>query len=74
MTRAGILAGAALVFVAAIKELPVVVLLSPIGFSTLPLVIWQESTRAFFESGAIPALVLLLVTAPGVWLLVGRER
>ncbi|MFM8883951.1 MAG: ABC transporter permease [Solirubrobacterales bacterium] len=74
LTRAGILAGAALVFVAAIKELPVVVLLSPIGFSTLPLVIWQESTRAFFESGAIPALVLLLVTAPGVWLLVGRER
>jgi iron(III) transport system permease protein len=74
LTRAGILAGAALVFVAAIKELPVVVLLSPIEFSTLPLVIWQESTRAFFESGAIPALVLLLVTAPGVWLLVGRER
>ena len=50
------------------------VLLSPIGFSTLPLVIWQESTRAFFESGAIPALVLLLVTAPGVWMLVGRDR
>ena len=74
LTRAGILAGAALVFVAAIKELPVVVLLSPIGFSTLPLVIWQESTRAFFESGAIPALMLVLVTAPGVWLLVGRER
>lgn len=74
LTRAGILAGAALVFVAAIKELPVVVLLSPIEFSTLPLVIWQESTRAFFESGAIPALVLLLVTAPGVWLLIGREN
>lgn len=74
LTRAGILGGAALVFITAIKELPVVVLLSPIGFSTLPLVIWQESTRAFFESGAIPALVLLLVTAPGIWLLVGREK
>lgn len=74
LTRAGMLAGAALVFVAAIKELPVVVLLSPIGFDTLPLVIWQQSSRSFFESGAIPALVLLVVTAPGIWLLVGRQR
>ena len=59
---------------AAIKELPIVVLLSPIGFDTLPLVIWQQSSRSFFESGAIPALVLLVVTAPGIWLLVGRQR
>ena len=74
LTRIGILAGAALVFVAAIKELPIVVLLSPIGFDTLPLVIWQQSSRSFFESGAIPALMLIAVTAPGVWLLVGRQR
>ena len=53
---------------------PGVVLLSPIGFETLPLVIWQETTRSFFESGAVPALVLLAVSAPPLWLLVGRTR
>ncbi|CAB4863244.1 unannotated protein [freshwater metagenome] len=74
LARAGILAGAALVFLAAIKELPAVVLLSPIGFDTLPLMIWQETNRSYFEAGAIPALVLLAVSAPPLWLLVGRER
>lgn len=74
LARSGVLAGAALVFLATIKELPAVVLLSPIGFDTLPLVIWQETTRSFFESGAVPALVLLAVSAPPLWLLVGRAR
>lgn len=74
LARSGVLAGAALVFLATIKELPAVVLLSPIGFDTLPLVIWQETTRSFFESGAVPALVLLAVSAPPLWLLVGRSR
>ena len=74
LARSGVLAGAALVFLATIKELPAVVLLSPIGFETLPLVIWQETTRSFFESGAVPALVLLAVSAPPLWLLVGRTR
>ncbi len=74
LARNGVLAGAALVFHATIKELPAVVLLSPIGFDTLPLVIWQETTRAFFEAGAIPALVLLAVSAPPLWFLVGRAR
>ena len=74
LARSGVLAGAALVFLATIKELPAVVLLSPIGFDTLPLVIWQETTRSFFESGAVPALVLLAVSAPPLWLLVGRTR
>jgi hypothetical protein len=37
-------------------------------------VIWQETTRSFFESGAVPALVLLAVSAPPLWLLVGRAR
>ncbi|CAB4917959.1 unannotated protein [freshwater metagenome] len=74
LARSGILAGAALIFLAAIKELPAVVLLSPIGFDTLPLVIWQESTRSYFEAAAIPALVLLAVSAPPLWLLVGKDR
>jgi iron(III) transport system permease protein len=74
LARGGVLAGAALVFLASIKELPAVVLLSPIGFETLPLMIWQETTRSFFESGAVPALLLLVISGPPLWLLVARSR
>jgi iron(III) transport system permease protein len=74
LARRGVLAGAALVFLTTIKELPAVLLLSPIGFETLPAEIWQESSRLFFEAAAVPALVLLAISAPPLWLLVGRGR
>jgi iron(III) transport system permease protein len=74
LARRGTVAGAALVFLAAAKELPVVLLLSPIGFDTLPATIWRESTRSFFEEGAIPALILLAVSAPPLWFLLGRSE
>jgi len=74
LARRGVLAGAALVFLTTIKELPAVLLLSPIGFDTLPAEIWKESSRLFFEAAAVPALVLLAVSAPPLWLLVGRGR
>ena len=45
LARRGVLAGAALVFLTTIKELPAVLLLSPIGFDTLPAEIWQQSSR-----------------------------
>jgi iron(III) transport system permease protein len=74
LARGGALAGAALVFLTAIKELPAVILLAPIGFDTLPVEVWQQTNRSFFESGAVPALILLAVSAPPLWLLVGRSR
>jgi iron(III) transport system permease protein len=74
LARGGALAGAALVFLTTIKELPAVILLAPIGFDTLPVEIWQQTNRSFFESGAVPALILLAVSAPPLWLLVGRPR
>jgi len=74
LARRGTVAGSALVFLAAAKELPVVLLLSPIGFDTLPATIWRETTRSFFENGAIPALILLAVSAPPLWFLLGRSE
>lgn len=74
LARRGTFAGSALVFLAAAKELPVVLLLSPIGFDTLPATIWRETTRSFFENGAIPALILLAVSAPPLWFLLGRTE
>jgi iron(III) transport system permease protein len=74
LTRAGILAGAALVFLTAIKELPAMLLLAPTGFDTLATLLWQQTNLSVYERAAVPALALLLVSVPPLALLLGRER
>lgn len=69
----GVLAGAALVFLTAIKELPATLILAPIGFETLATEIWGATSVGFFERGAVPALVLLAVSAVPLYLLTARE-
>jgi iron(III) transport system permease protein len=69
LVTSGVLAGAALVFLHAMKELPATLLLAPIGFDTLATDIFRQTTTGFFEAGAIPALILLLIAAPPLYLL-----
>jgi iron(III) transport system permease protein len=69
LARGGLMAGAALVFLHAMKELTVTLILSPIGFKTLATDIWTQTTYGFYEASAIPALVLLAVAAVPVYLL-----
>jgi iron(III) transport system permease protein len=59
----GVAAGAALVFLLAMKELPATLILSPIGFKTLATAIWSASEEAFFARAAAPALLLVLVAS-----------
>jgi iron(III) transport system permease protein len=73
LMASGILAGAALVFLTAAKELPATLILAPIGFETLATEIWNATTVGFFERGAIPSLVLLLVSAPSLYFLIDRD-
>jgi iron(III) transport system permease protein len=73
LAMGGTLAGGALVFLTAVKELPTVILLAPTGFETLATEIWQKTNASVFEAGAVPALVLLLVSAPPLFFLVGRD-
>ena len=69
----GILAGAALVFLTAMKELPATLLLSPIGFDTLATSIWSAAEEAFFAQAAVPALLLVVVSAVPTAFLILRE-
>ncbi len=69
LVTSGVLAGAALVFLHALKELPATLLLAPIGFDTLATDIFRQTTTGFYEAGAIPALILLLIAAPPLYLL-----
>ncbi len=73
LMASGVLAGAALVFLTAIKELPATLILSPTGFDTLATEIWKATSVGFFERGAVPSLVLLAVSAVPLYLLVGRD-
>lgn len=72
LVRPGLLAGAALVFLSAMKELPATLLLKPIGFDTLATEIWQATAFADFSAAAPSALLLIVISTPIVYLLVGR--
>jgi iron(III) transport system permease protein len=74
LIRPGILAGAALVFLTTMKELPATLILSPIGFKTLATSIWSATSEAFFARAAVPALLLILVSSVPMFFLVIRER
>lgn len=68
----GLLAGGALVFLSTMKELPATLLLRPIGFETLATEIWRYTSVAAYSRAALPALVLIVVSAPLVYLLRAR--
>ncbi len=72
LVRGGVLAGAALVFLHAIQELPATLILAPIGFRTLATEIWNQTTFGFYEASAIPSLILLAVAAVPLYLLSER--
>ncbi|MBI4498101.1 MAG: iron ABC transporter permease [Chloroflexi bacterium] len=59
----GLLAGAALVFLTTMKELPATLLLAPIGFRTLATAIWTGAAEGFFAEAALAAVLLIAVSA-----------
>jgi iron(III) transport system permease protein len=65
----GLLAGSALVFLSTMKELPATLLLRPIGFETLATEIWRYTSVASYSRAALPALLLIVLSAPLLWLL-----
>ncbi len=72
LVRSGVIAGAALVFLVTMKELPATLILGPLGFSTLATQVWSASSEAFFAKAAAPALVLILLSSVPMAVLVLR--
>jgi iron(III) transport system permease protein len=70
----GIAAGAALVFLTVMKELPMTLLLSPTGYKTLATTVWTAAGNGAFGEAAAPALALVAVSAVPTLLLATRER
>jgi iron(III) transport system permease protein len=69
----GILAGASLVLLLTMKELPATLLLRPAGFETLASSVWSAVSEAFYARAAAPALVLIVVTGPPTAYLILRD-
>jgi len=67
-----LLAGAGLVLLSTMKELPVTLLLAPAGFETLATKVWVATEDAFFAEASAAALLLIALSALLTWLLVLR--
>ena len=74
LVRSGVLAGTALVFLSAMKELSATILLRPIGFETLATEIWKLTQVGAYSQAAVPALVLIAVSAPVLYLVSAADR
>ena len=72
--RPGIVAGASLVFLLVMKELPATLILSPPGFTTLATSVWSYTSEAFFARAAMPALLLIILSGGPLALLMLREQ
>jgi iron(III) transport system permease protein len=73
LARSGVAVAAVLVAVDALKELPIVLLLRPIGFDTLAVHVWQLAADSRYEMAGLPALTIVLVAMLPVALLFRRE-
>ncbi len=74
LARPGIAAGALLVAVTAMKELPATLLLRPTGVDTLAIELWARTDVSAYGSAAPYAAALILVAAIPAFLLSGAGR
>lgn len=62
-------AGWTLIFLNALRELPATLLLRPPGFDTLPVRLWITAGEGFYAQAAAPALLLMILSLPLLYLL-----
>ena len=74
LIRPGVMAGAILVFLTAMKELPATLILSPTGFDTLATRTWSATSAGLFARAAVPALLLILVSSLPLALFIAFRR
>lgn len=68
------LSGAALVFLEAMRELPLTLLLRPTGAETLTTRLWQVYEAGYFGEAAVPGLLLILASSLAMLLFLRSER
>jgi iron(III) transport system permease protein len=74
LARSGVFVAFVLVLVDAIKELPLVLLLRPFGFSTVSVWVYELAKENYWEKAALPALVIVATAVVPVYLLFRQAR
>lgn len=74
LLKRGIAMSMALVFLSVMKELPITLLLSPIGFETLAVNVWSYTSTTNYGAAAPYALTIVALSAVFVGLLLRKER
>jgi iron(III) transport system permease protein len=69
-----LLAGALLVLVEVMKELPATALLRPLGRDTLAITVWEATKDSRLDAAALPALLIVLIGLVPVIVLVRLLR
>jgi iron(III) transport system permease protein len=73
LMRSGLLAGAGLVLLSTMKELPATLVLAPAGTRTLATEIWSARAEGFFAEAGLASLVLLALSGALTWVLTFRS-
>ncbi len=73
MIMPGVVAGAVLVFLTTMKELPLTLMLQPIGMDTLVIKVWQANGALAYRYAAVPALLLVLISGVTMIVLLRQE-
>jgi iron(III) transport system permease protein len=74
LARSGVFVAFVLVLVDAVKELPLVLLLRPFGFSTVSVWVYELAKENYWEKAALPALVIVAAAVVPVFLLFRHAR
>jgi len=69
----GVIAGAALVFLTSMRELPATLLLHPTGFTTLVTYVWRVTDAGYYGAAAVPALALIGVSGLSMLVILSQE-
>ncbi|EMA61177.1 ABC transporter permease [Halorubrum lipolyticum] len=73
LVRSGIVAGAALVFLTTMKELPVTLILRPSGFETIVTQIWRAQESGLYQYAVVPTLLLLVISGLSMVVMLAQE-
>lgn len=74
MAGTGAAAGAVLVAIDVLKELPIVLLVRPFGFTTASVWVWELASESRWASAAIPALLIVVSAMIPIAIYLGGER
>ena len=69
----GLVAGAVLVFLTTMKELPMTLMLQPIGMDTLVIIVWHAHEALAYRYAAVPALLLVVISGATMLVLLRQE-